>query len=356
MKKLVTLVFILVSMLILQACSSNQLVIYLPKNYISDDVVKNFQKETGIKVEIRVFDSNEVALTQARINRYDLIIPSDYAIEEFAELGLIKELDWDKIEFNHDDFPHTLVDILDELKNEGFDLLKYSMPYFWGSIGLIYDNEKAGLKEQLEEEGWGILQNQNLTKMIYKSPRDAIMAGLYGKENPIWLKDATEEDIINARKWLVNAKGSNTVIKSDEISDEASGGNVPYDIAMVYSGDAVDILQETERYSYFIPERSNVWVDGFVIPVNTRHEDWAYEFINYISSYDVMLENTEYICYSPVMQQVLDDFLEDDEFTYDERIAYAFDIDLSQIEYEFFRYNDELKRWIDDQYDLFIFS
>ncbi|MFA5692226.1 MAG: extracellular solute-binding protein [Acholeplasmataceae bacterium] len=356
MKKIISIVFMVIAILVLNACSSNSLVIYIPKNYISNDVVKAFEKESGIKVELRVFDSNEIALTQARINRYDLIIPSDYAIEEFAAAGLIKELDWSRIEFDKSDFTNTLVDMLDELKGDGFDLLKYGMPYFWGSIGLIYDNNKAGLLDQLNDEGWGILQDQSLTKMIYKSPRDAIMAALYGMDDMVWLKDATEDDIKDARRWLVNAKGSNTVIKSEEISDEASGGNIPYDIAMVYSGDAVDILQETEGYSFFIPEYSNVWVDAFVIPENTRHEDWAYDFINYISSYDAMLENTEYICYSPVMQQVLDDLLEDEEFTYDERISYAFDIDLDKIEYEFFRYNNELKKWIDEQYDLFIFS
>ncbi|MBN3490206.1 extracellular solute-binding protein [Acholeplasma equirhinis] len=357
MKKMWALAFVAFATFMMTACTSSDLIIYMPKEYIADGIVQAFEEEYGIKVDLRTFDSNEIALTQARISRYDLIIPSDYAIEEFADAGLIQELDWDKIEFDPADFSEALVDTLAELEEAGFDLLKYAMPYFWGTIGLIYDNTKEGLAEQLEEEGWGILADQSLTKMIYDSPRDAFMAALYAQDPVVYMSDATQSDVEAARDWLISTKGTNTVLLSDEILDQAIGGNVPYDIAMVYSGDAVYILQETDDYSFFIPEYSNVWVDGMVIPKNAVNVDMAYNFINFISSYEVSLENTWGMGYSPVRQDVLDELMADEEFNWDdERIGYAFALDTTLFSYEFYRFNNELKKWIDDSYDEFYYA
>ncbi|VEU82174.1 extracellular solute-binding protein [Acholeplasma hippikon] len=355
MKKILVAMLLVLSTLVLTACGGNKLVIYLPNEYIADGIVEAFEKETGIKVDIRTFDSNEIALTQARINKYDLIIPSDYAIEEFAAEGLIQELDWSKIEFDQALFSTSLKNILEQMDEEGFDFLKYSMPYYWGTFGFLYKNEKF-TKEEVETAGWSMFQNQSITKMIYDSPRDAFMTALYSLNPVVKMADATEQDVVRAKDWLIAAKGANTVLKSDEILDEASGGSMPYDIAMVYSGDAVYLLQETEGYSFAIPENTNVFIDGFVIPSNARNVDWAYEFINFMSTYDVMLENTSWIGYSPVRQDVLEALLADEEFTYDERIEYAFDIDVTAFNYEFYRFNNDLKKWIDDNYDLFTFA
>lgn len=355
MKKIFVMMLMVVSVFVLAACGENKLVIYLPSEYIADGIVEAFEAETGIKVDIRTFDSNETAIAQAQYNSYDLIVPSDYAIEEFANKGLIKELDWNKIEFNNDDFASSLKDVLAEMNTQGFDYLKYAMPYYWGTFGFLYDNEKFE-KEEVETIGWNMFQNQSITKMIYNSPRDAFMTALYSLNPMVKMADATEADVIKAKEWLIAAKGSNTYILSDEILDSASGGKKPYDIAMVYSGDAVYLLQETEGYSYAIPQNTNVFIDGFVIPTNAKHEDWAYQFINFISSYDIVLENTSWIGYSPVRQDVLETLLADEEFTYDERIEYAFNVDVTKFNYEFYRHDENLKNWIDKNYDLFIFA
>src|SRR5690606_19781616 len=141
MKKLYVLTVLAVAAILLAACGpSNELVVYMPKEYISNDVVLAFEEEYGIKVALRYFDSNEVALTQAKVNNYDLIIPSDYAIEELAEEGYLMEIDRTRLDIEIDDLSTKLVEVLAELEDDGFDLLKYSMPYFWGTIGIIYDN------------------------------------------------------------------------------------------------------------------------------------------------------------------------------------------------------------------------
>lgn len=364
MKKLYVIVTLIVSLLLLASCGpSNELVIYMPKEYISDDVVQAFQDETGIKVTLTYFDSNEIALTNVKVNQYDLVIPSDYAIEELAEEGFIKELDWDQIEFDHDDFSTPLAEVLSQLEDDGFNLLKYSMPYFWGTIGLIYDNEKVGLDEQLIDEGWNVLLDQSLKKMIYDSPRDAFMAALYAQTPPVFMSQATASNINAGLTWLNSTWGDKTYLKSDEILEEAIG-DVPYDVAMVYSGDAAYILQNNEQYSFFIPEWTNIWVDGFVIPKNTQHEDWAYQFINFMSTYDSTLDNTLEMRYSPIRQDVLDELLtyteidpeEEDPFYIDDRVAIAFAFNTADLNYEFYRYNENLRALIDDAYNDFLIS
>lgn len=353
MKKIFGLMFVLVAAFILNACTSNELVLYMPKEYISLDVVQAFEEETGIKVALRYFDSNEVLLTNAKVNSYDLIIPSDYAIEELANEGFIKPLDWEKIDFDSSDFSTKMVQALDSLEDSGFDMLNYAMPYFWGTVGMIYNNTIPGLDTVIAEQGWGILNNASYSKMIYDSSRDAFMAALNAADQRMSSADQTA---INAAKdWLINAYSQpNTYIKSDEILTEAIGGETPYDVAMVYSGDAVYILQETEAYSYYVPEWSNVWMDGFVIPTNTKHEQWAYDFINFMSSYEQNLENTWAMGYTSIRQDVIDELLDDEEFNLDARIEYAFDVPFTN--FEFYRYDADLKSKIDDAWELVILS
>src|SRR5690554_3818575 len=130
MKKLFSITFLMAVAFILTACTSNTLVIYMPKEYISEDLVDAFEQETGIQVSLRYFDSNEVLLTNAKVNSYDLIIPSDYAIEELAAGDYLKPLDWDRIDFDKADFSVNLSNAIEKLNTGGFDILEYSLPYF----------------------------------------------------------------------------------------------------------------------------------------------------------------------------------------------------------------------------------
>src|SRR5690554_3759422 len=130
MKKIFSIIFVSTALFILNACTGNSLVIYMPKAYISEDVVDQFEAETGIKVSLRYFDSNEVLLTNAKVNSYDLIIPSDYAIEELAAGDYLKPLDWDRIDFDKADFSVNLSNAIEKLNTGGFDILEYSLPYF----------------------------------------------------------------------------------------------------------------------------------------------------------------------------------------------------------------------------------
>lgn len=354
MKKLFSITFLMAVAFILTACTSNTLVIYMPKEYISEDLVDAFEQETGIQVSLRYFDSNEVLLTNAKVNSYDLIIPSDYAIEELAVEGYLKAIDWDRVDYDLADLSDNLNNAINQLDQDGFDLLEYAMPYFWGTIGLIYNNTVSGLYEDLLAEEWNILNNADYSKMIYDSSRDAFMAALYA--HGFEMETATSSQVNTARDFLIDAYSkSNAVIKSDEILSEAIDNQTPYDLAMVYSGDAVYILQETDDYSYFVPSMSNVWIDGFVIPENTKHEDWAYEFINFMTSYDSLLDNATEMGYTPIDEAVYQDLYTDEEFNWDDdRIGYAFSVPYQN--FEFYRYDADLKSLLDNAWELVILS
>lgn len=350
MKKLLLIMITILGAVILTSCNLDaDLKVYLPNDYISRDVVKAFEKETGKKVGLITFDSNENALSQVKVNSYDIVIPSDYAIEELAKENHLQKIDWSRITtFNKEsDMNKALLAQLELLKidaGHGFDLLEYSVPYFWGSVGMIYNSDVSGLEERILNEGWSILADQTLNTMIYDSSRDAFMAAL-AKDN-IRLEDATDAQIKAAKEWLISAKGKNTSIKSDEILDEAIGGETPYDVAMVYSGDAVYIMQETSSYKYFAPSLTNVWVDGFVIPENAKNVDLAYEFINFLSEYESNLENTSEIGYTSPREDVIVELLKSDDFS-EERIKYAFKVE-GIVQSQFFRYNNKLKNSLVD--------
>lgn len=291
MKKLIAIVFLLLTGFMLAACEQKpRLKIFMPGEYIEDDLIYNFEKEHQVRVEVLTFLSNEEALVKLNTNHdYDIIIPSDYMIEHLIEQKMIQELDWTKIDsFNKDtDLAPTLKLLLEKVKNDTkpLDLLKYTAPYFWGSVGLIYNVEKVA-KEDINL-GWDLmLQNEKYDIAFYDSVRDSFMAALVQKGYS--MNTESKEEIDEAAQWLKQGLTRKTGLITDEIFDDMSSGK--YDVAMAYTGDGVEIMTRLEeqnskiKLGFFIPEKgSNIWVDGMVLTKNANKE-LAYEFINYVLS------------------------------------------------------------------------
>ncbi len=181
MKKIFILLVMLTMTTLLVSCESGPtLRLYNWGEYIDDSLVAVFEEETGITVKQIAFDSNEVAITQIKGgNQYDLVIPSDYAIEQLAIEELIVPIDWSKVtELDPDtDLATGLSTILDTVKNttNGFDLLEYSVPYFWGNVGILYD---ATAVAETDLVGWDLLHNDAYEIAFYNSARDAFMPAL----------------------------------------------------------------------------------------------------------------------------------------------------------------------------------
>ena len=310
MKKLFSLLLVL---LLLVGCSNNsnnnnntntegggELYVFLPGEYISDDLINNFEDETGIKLYITTFDSNESMYTKLLGGTvYDLIIPSDYMIERLISEKMIQELDQSKI---------TCMDkIYDQILNMDFDPgNKYSIPYFWGNVGICYDKTLIDPKD-VESEGWNVLRNQKYKGMIYMydSIRDAFM--MAEKALGFSMNTDNEDEINKAYEWLIDiAKNMEPAYVTDEAIDGLANGEKA--MGMMYSGDAAYIHAENENMQFWAPtEGTNYFVDAMVIHKDAKNVENAYKFMNYILDYDPAYENSTFVGYSSVNAEVLKD-------------------------------------------------
>lgn len=272
--------------------------------YIGDDVISNFEKEYGVDVISEYFDSNEAMYTKLQAGDvYDVLVPSDYMIERLMKEDMLQPIDKSVV---------TNLDLLaDGVKNLEYDPDNtYSVPYFWGTVGLVYNKNNVSLDE-LEEKGYNVLKDEKYkgSIYIYDSERDAFMVAL--KALGYSMNTESEEEIDKAYKWLqeVNAVMEPSYV-TDEVIDSMVNGNK--DIAVVYSGDAAYILSENEDMGYFTPdEGTNLWSDAMVIPQNAENPKLANEFINYILTYEPSYSNSSAVGYASSNAQVLEDMSSD---------------------------------------------
>lgn len=343
MKKIITLLIAVVSVMVLTACRRADIKILMPGEYIDTAIVRAFEKETGKKVQIITFDSNEAALTKARTEKYDLYLPSDYMAEQMIKEDMIQKIDWSKIpNLKRDsDFPDVLNDLLNELEAD-FSLLDYLVPYFWGNLGIVYNKETVTL-EQLEAAQWEIFKNKELNMVMYDSSRDGFFVAL--KSLGYSANSSDEAELKEAEAWLKDMTSTATItFLTDEILDDML---VPrFDLSLTYSGDAVYLLSEQEKLGYFVPSiGTNVFVDGFVIPKEVNDLDAVYAFINFISSYDNAKQNTLEIMYQSPRKDVYNEMLEANSELADYKDAYQVERHEND---ELFRYVPAAKAFIDD--------
>ena len=267
--------------------------------YIGENVIAGFEDKTGAKVVMETFDSNEsMYIKVANGESYDVIVPSDYMIQRLIDENYLQPLD------------HTRLNCLDDMNsqvlNQAYDPgNQYSVPYFWGSVGIIYDKTKVDIAD-LEKDGFGIFLNEKYKGDIYlyDSERDAFMMAL--KDLGYSMNTDKEEELQAAYKWLVQCvETMDPEIVIDEVIDNMAQGRKA--LALVYSGDATYIMSENENMAFYLPEGgTNIWCDSMVIPKNARNPELAHEFINYISSYEAAYENSSYVGYTSPNWEVMD--------------------------------------------------
>lgn len=347
MKKILTMLILIVSTFTLASCKEADLKILIWGEYIDDTIVPAFQKEFGVRVKLVQFESNESAITKMKTEKFDLIVPSDYAAEQMIEEDLILPIDWSKIpNLNKEtDLADELKNIFERVKNDPrdpVDLLEYMVPYFWGNVGILYNKEKISL-EELEEKQWDIFKKTDIKTVMYDSSRDGFMIALMQlgySPNTINVDELKE-----AEAYLASiAKQSNVVFLTDEILDDMK---VPrYDMSLTYSGDAIYIMSEQPKLDFYVPTiGANIWVDGFVIPKNARNVELAHKFINYVSSYESALKNTEFVMYQTPRKDVYEYMISEESELYEFRHVYQVKMNPND---EIYRYNQGAKTFMDD--------
>jgi spermidine/putrescine transport system permease protein len=266
-----------------------QLKVYNAGEYIDETVLKDFEKEYDCEVIYEIFDSNETMYTKLLSGEnYDVIVPSDYMIERLIDEELIQKIDKSKITNRS----HLEQSILHQPFDKNDD---YWVPYFYGTVGILYDKTKVDKKDF--KDGWNILLNQKYKGNIYMydSVRDSFMIAL--KALGYSMNTINEKEVIDAKNWLVKQRQTmNPIYATDEVIDNMKNGEKA--MAITYSGDAAAVMDENENMSFFMPEEgTNRWYDGFVICKDSQQTDLANQFINFMIRDDISYRNTVEVGY-----------------------------------------------------------
>ena len=304
MKKLISsLLALLLASLLLTGCSSDALQVYLPGSYILDDLVDEFTEQTGIKVKLNLFDSNEDAYVKLEGGDvYDVIIPSDYMIEKLIDENMLRPIDKSIIT--------NLDQLYDGVKNMEYDPDNtYTVPYFWGNVGICYDTREIDPAD-VESQGWEVFRNTKYAGKLYfyDSARDEFM--IAEKSLGLSMNETDKNKIDEAKKWL---RKITDTMEPSFVTDEAIDGLMNpkregFYYGMMYSGDAANIISENENARFFAPsEGTNYFVDAMCIHKDTTRFDEACQFINFMISYDAQIANSTEVGYSSVNAKALQD-------------------------------------------------
>lgn len=278
---------------------SDTLKLYNWGEYMGNTLISDFEKQFGVNVIVEYFDSNEMMYTKIQAgDAYDVLVPSDYMIERLLANNALQPIDKEMIT--------NISNLTEAIKSLPYDPDNtYSIPYFWGTVGIVYNKNNVDLAD-LEQQGYAILKNTKYKGKLYMydSERDSFMVAL--KSLGYSMNTDNEQEIEQAYKWLKELNDTmEPVYVTDEVIDGMMNGNK--DLAVVYSGDAVTILNENEDMGFYLPkEGTNIWSDAMVIPANAENPKLANEFINYVLTYDASYANSEAVGYTSSNKEVMD--------------------------------------------------
>ena len=284
-----------------QPYAGQTLHVYNWGEYTGENIISGFEELTGAKVIMDNFDSNEqMYIKVANGDAYDVLVPSDYMIQRMMQEKMLQKLE-----------PETRKECLGELvdaikglpyapKNE------YSIPYFWGTVGIVYDKTKVS-EEDLEKDGWDIFLDQKFKGDIYlyDSERDSFMMAL--KALGYSMNTTSQDELNDAYNWLIQCvQTMDPEIVTDEIIDNMAQARKA--LGLIYSGDAAYVMSENENMGFYMPKSgTNLWSDAMVIPKNAKNPKLANEFIRYITSYDAAMDNSSYVGYTSPNKEVTEE-------------------------------------------------
>jgi spermidine/putrescine-binding protein len=291
MKKIITIALALTLAVVLLAPSAfaaNEVNVYNWEDYISDEVLELFEEETGIRVNYMRFTTNEDMLVQvtADPSNYDVIFPSDYAIERLIGQDLLETLDYDLL-------PNAS-NVLEWLQTPGYDEGgARSVPYMWGTVGILYNTAMVD-----DVTSWAVLFDDANKDNVFMmdSIRDTIGVAL--KYLGYSVNEHSQAALDEARDLLIAQKKAGIVkaYQVDETKDKMIAGEAA--LAVMWSGDAAYAMEFSDDLAYVVPdEGSNIWVDGMCIPKGARNVENAHTFIDFLCRPDIAKLNFEEIWY-----------------------------------------------------------
>ncbi|TLQ41851.1 ABC transporter substrate-binding protein [Ruoffia tabacinasalis] len=267
----------------------NTIVFYNWGDYIDPELLTQFEEETGYSVIYETFDSNEAMMTKIEQGgtRYDVAVPSEYMIEQMIEADLLQEID------------HSLLPNLENINPRFLDLEfdsnnRFSIPYFWGTLGIIYNTNYV---DESEVQQWNDLWNPKFRNniMIYDGAREVLGVGLQSLGYSLNETDSTRlREATNKMKTLMP---NILALVADEMKMHL--GNEKAMIGVTFSGEASMAIWENPELAYVLPEEgSNLWFDNIVIPHNAQNVEGAHALIDFLLRPEVAAQNADYVGYS----------------------------------------------------------
>ena len=302
MTKKLTAVLLLICLALLPVCSlaADTLNILNYGDYIDDQIIYDFEKEFGVRINYSTNDTPESMYTKLQTGvSYDVVVTSDYMIDRLIKENRIMKLDKSIVT--------NLDQLSDSVKNLYFDPDNdYSVPYFWQNVVLCYDTTKID-PAKVEEKGWAILLDPELEShvFLFDSPRDIFMMAL--KALGYSANTENKDELTEAFDWLVKM---NQAIHPSYVGDEMIDGMAQGEkwMAMMYSGDATYASMENEKLAVWAPlDGTCIAYDNMFIPSNSANPEMANKFINYVLDYPNSLRNTVLTCYTSPNAKVIED-------------------------------------------------
>lgn len=298
MKKITALLLSLtLTASILSGCGSakktsdnGQVIVYNWGEYIDPEVIDMFEEETGIEVIYDEFETNEIMYPKVETGatEYDVVCPSDYMIQKMIENDLLAELNFDNIP-NAKNIGEQYYEQSKEFDPEN----KYSVPYCFGTVGILYN--KTMVDEPIDS--WDVLWDKKYENniLMQDSVRDAFMVAL--KKLGYSMNSTNEKELEEAKDSLIEQKPLTQAYVIDQVRDKMIGDEAA--IGVIYSGEAIYTQRENPNLEYVIPkEGTNVWIDSWCILKNAPNKENAEKFINFLCRPDIALMNFDYITYS----------------------------------------------------------
>lgn len=266
------------------------LYVYNWSEYLPQKVIKQFEKETGIKVKYSTYDSNEAMYAKIKTDKkssYDVIVPSTYFVSKMSKEGLLSPIDKTKVpNFTNLD-PKLLYKSFDP-KND------YSVPYLWGTTGMSYN---SSLLPKGSVTSWADLWNPKYKKSVLLTDDLREVFGMTLKVLGYSANDTDPKHIEEAYKKLQTLRPNVKVFNSESpkqvyLSEEVKLG-------MNFNGENYMANKESPDIRYVYPKEGiMVWVDSLVIPKNAKHKANAHAFINFILKPEIGKTISEEIGYA----------------------------------------------------------
>ena len=264
-------------------------------DYVAPELIRKFERQNNCRIVYDTYNSNENMLTKLLTSNaaYDIIVPSGDHLQIMKEMGLLSKIEKNSLTNYHNLDPMILS------KSQIYDPLnEYSIPYFWGTVGFIYNTQYLS-HEEMQNVSWDLLGDEKFNDLNVVTLLDDIreVIGVALISNGFDPNDCSEEALAVARETLLTWNKNVAQYDSDSFKNDIQDGTIWF--GQAYNGDALQVMEENEKIGFVLPaEGATLWVDFLVIPENSENKELAMKFIDFMLEETVALTNADYVQYA----------------------------------------------------------